>query len=321
MPLPLSRRAFCRLIGSAAPLAVLPQACAAPAVRQPSGLTLSIGNYGMQSLGVEEAIALVVAAGFEGMELSVMPDWNSAPARLSPERRRTLRRLLADNGLALNSLMEDLHPSAVDAEHQQVLNRLKQAAELGRELSPEKPPLIQTVLGSGTWLEKRELFRDRIGDWMRLAESLKTVVAVKPHRRGAMSQPAEAAWLFEQLGKSDWLGMVYDYSHYAFRDLSIAETVKSAFPYTVHITVKDAARKEDQVEFTLPGAAGTIDHGEILSTFYRLGYRHDVCCEVSSQVWRAKDYNAATATRSCYDYMQRVFEKSQIPRHVPKPAG
>lgn len=64
----------------------------------------------------------------------------------------------------------------------------------------------------------------------------------------------------------------------------------------------------------LPGAAGTIDYGEILSTFYRLGYRRDVCCEVSSQVWRAKDYDATAATRSCYESMQSVFEKTQLPR-------
>ncbi|HEY2252766.1 MAG TPA: sugar phosphate isomerase/epimerase [Planctomycetaceae bacterium] len=318
MSLPLSRRTFCRLIGSAAPLAVLPRAFAAPAADRAAGLTLSIGNYGMQSLTVEEAVALVLKSGFDGIELSVMPDWSSAPARLSAERRQSLRRLLADNGLALNSLMEDLHPSAAAALHQQTLDRLQQAVELGHDLSPEKPPLVQTVLGGGSWTEKRELFRDRIGDWMRLAESHKTIVAVKPHRGGAMSQPAEAAWLFEQLGKSEWLGMVYDYSHYAFRDLSIAETVKTAFPFTVHVAVKDAVRKGNKVEFALPGAAGTIDYGEILSTFYRLGYRRDVCCEVSSQVWRAKDYDAATATRACYSHMQSVFEKSQIPSRQRK---
>lgn len=303
------------MIGSTVPLATLPRAFAADA---PAGLTLSIGNYGMQSRSVEDVIALVAETGFDGIELSVMPDWSSAPAKLSDERRQSLRRLLADNRLALTSLMEDLHPSADDAGHQKTLDRLKQAAELGHDLSPTKPPLIQTVLGSGKWIEKRELFRDRLGDWMRLAESLKTIIAVKPHRGGAMSQPAEAVWLFDQLGKSDWLGMVYDYSHYAFRDLSIAETVKLAYPYTVHIAVKDAVRNGDKVEFALPGAAGTIDYGEILSTFYRLGYRRDVCCEVSSQVWRAKDYNATTATRACYNHMQSILEKSQIPRRQKK---
>lgn len=314
MSIPLPRRAFCRLIGSAAPLAVLPLALAGPDVERRNGLTLSIGNYGMQSRSVEEAIALVAESGFDGIELSVMPDWNSAPVKLSVERRRTLRSLLADRGLTLVSLMEDLPPSVVDAEHQKSLDRLKLAAELGRDLSPEAPPLIQTVLGGGMWPDKRELFRDRVGDWMRLAESLKTVIAVKPHRSGAMSQPVEAAWLFEQLGKSEWLGMVYDYSHYAFRNLSIAETVKTAFPFTVHIAVKDVTHKGDQVEFALPGAAKTIDFGEILSTFYRLGYRRDVCCEVSSQVFRGKEYEARTATLSCYNSMQSVFEKSQIPR-------
>lgn len=314
MSLHLSRRAFCRLIGSSAPLAVLPRAFAAPDADRSNGLTLSIGNYGMQSRSVEEAIELILDSGFDGLELSVMPEWNSAPAKLSRDNRIELRNRLVHNGLALVSLMENLHPSTGDADHQKALDRLKQAVEFGHDLSPQQPPLIQTVLGGGSWSDKKELFRDRIGDWMRLAEEHKTVVAVKPHRGGAMSQPAEAVWLFEQLGKSDWLGMVYDYSHYAFRNLSIAETVKAAFPYTVHIAVKDAVAKGDKVEFALPGAAHTIDYGEILSTFYRLGYRRDVCCEVSSQVFSAKEYDAAAATRACYNFMQAVFEKSQIPR-------
>ena len=42
--------------------------------------------------------------------------------------------------------------------------------------------------------------------------------------------------------------------------------------------------------------------------------RRDVCCEVSSQVFRTKEYDAATATRACYNSMQGIFEKSQIPR-------
>jgi sugar phosphate isomerase/epimerase len=302
------------MIGSAAPLAAWPRAFAAPDTDPSGGLTLSIGNYGMQSRSVDEAIALILESGFDALELSVMPDWNSAPGKLSRDTRIELRNVLKHSGLALVSLMEDLHPSPVDAEHQKSVDRLQQAAELGRQLSPEKPPLIQTVLGGGAWMDKRELFRDRVGDWMRLAEEHKTVVAVKPHRGGAMSQPAEAVWLFEQLGKSDWLGMVYDYSHYAFRNLSIADTVKTAYPYTVHIAVKDAVAKGDKVEFALPGAAGTIGYGEILSTFYTLGYRRDVCCEVSSQVFRTKEYDAATATRACYNVMQDVFEKSKIPR-------
>lgn len=310
----LTRRVFCGRIGGAVALALLPGRIAHASPDDRAGLTLGIGNYGMPSVKVEEAIRSIAELGFDSLELSMMPNWDSSPAKLSAARRGALRRLLADNGLALTSLMEDLPPSADDAVQQMSLERLKRAAELGHELSPARAPLIQTVLGGGKWDEKKALFRDRVGDWLRVAAANATVVAVKPHRSGAMSQPLEAAWLFEQLGKPRWLGMVYDYSHYALRNLSIAETVKTALPFTVHIAVKDVALNKDRPEFALPGEAGTIDHGEILSRFYEGGYRGDVCCEVSAQVFRRPGYDATAAAKSCYAYLQKVLDQARIPR-------
>lgn len=311
---PLTRRTFCRVLG-AAPCAVLPLALArADPERQ--GLTLSIGNYGMPSLTAEEALRTIAEIGFDGVELSLMPDWDTAPQKLSTERRGELRRLLADSGLRLTSLMEDLPPSANDTEHRHTLERLEQAAELGRDLAPHAPPLIQTVLGAGAWDDKKALFRDRLGDWLDLAKAQETVIAVKPHRSGAMSRPAEAAWLLDQLGKPRWLGMVYDYSHYAFRDLPIADTVRTAAPYTVLVAVKDAVQRGDHVEFALAGEAGTIDYAAILSDFYQQGYRGSVCCEVSSQVFRRAGYDAVAAARSCYQALRQVFETSGVPRRA-----
>jgi sugar phosphate isomerase/epimerase len=313
----ISRRAFCG-IGMGTVFAAVSQGYAEPATTQPAGLTLSLGNYGMKGHKVEQAISVIAGLGFDGIELSVMPEWDSSGANLSGERRSRVARLLTDQGLVLSSLMEDLTPSAVQTEHQATLERLKVAADLGHDLSPNEPPLIQTVLGGGSWSEKKELFRDRVGDWLRIAESSKNVLGIKPHRSGAMSQPAEAVWLINQLGNSPWLGLIFDFSHYAFRDLSIAETVETALPATIQIVAKDVAKKEDKLEFALPGEANTIDHGEILKRFYQGGFRKSVCCEVSSQVFRRPDYNAESAAKTCYRHLDAVFEKSQIPRRRSK---
>jgi sugar phosphate isomerase/epimerase len=310
----LTRRSFCGLLSGGFSCAASAAAQAAVSPPKREGITLSIGNYGMQSEQVEDAIRLIADLGFDGIELSVMPEWDSAPAKLSDARRRTIRRLLADAGLVLTSLMENLTPSAVAAERRQSLDRLKQAAELGQTLSPDAPPLVQTVLGGGNWDEKKDLLVDCLGDWLRLAESNRTVIGIKPHRGGAMSTPAQAVWLLEQLKASPNMGLVYDYSHYALRDLSVAETVKVAYPWTIHIVAKDVLKRGDKVEFDLPGAAGTIDHAEILKSFYDLGYRSDVCCEVSSQISHRPGYDAAAAARTCYQNMNRVFERAHLPR-------
>jgi sugar phosphate isomerase/epimerase len=301
-------------MGTGLALASFADGFAQEAKDRPEGLTLGIGNYGMQSYRVEEAIRLIADLKYDSLELTVMPEWDSSPHKLTGERRVVVRKMLADTGLTLTSLMENLVPSPLDADHQKSLERLKLAAEFGNDLSPDSPPLIQTVLGGGEWSDKKELFRDRLGDWRRIAESTKTMIAIKPHRSGAMSTPEQAAWLLDQLGSSSRMGMIYDYSHYAMRGLSVAETVKSAFPTTVQIVVKDVAKNGDQFEFALPGEANTFDHAEILAAFYKSGYRRTVCCEVSSQVFRRPGYDAAAAAKACYDFMNRVFMSAGIPR-------
>ena len=311
---PITRRAFCDSIAFGAAAIAFSNALAQSPKNPPEGLALAIGNYGMQSYKTEEAIRSIADLKYDALELTVMPEWDSSPHKMNGERRGVVRKMLGDTGLTLTSLMENLTPSVADDDHQKVLERLKQAAELGHDLAPASPPLIQTVLGGGDWNERKELFRDRLGEWRRIAESTKTIIAIKPHRSGAMSNPEQGAWLLEQLGSSPWMGLIYDYSHYALRDLSVTETVKTAFPTTVQIVVKDVAKNGDQFEFALPGEANTFDHGEILTAFYKSGYRRSVCCEVSSQVFRRPRYDAAAAAKACYDYLSRVFEKGGIPR-------
>lgn len=309
--LELSRR---QLLGALAAGWLAPRAASADPERRATPLTLGIGNYGLQSLKVEEAVDLVSRTGFDSLELSLMAEWDSAPPKLSAERRREIRQRLADTGLRLTSLMEDLHPSADAAVHRQGLDRLKQAADLGHDLSPAQQPLIQTVLGGGTWESQRKLFVERLADWRKVGEECQTVIAIKPHRSGAMSQPAQGIWLLEQLGNPPELGLVYDYSHYAFRDLPLEETVRTAAPRLRHVAVKDVRRKGTELEFALPGETGTIDYPGLLTTLTESGYAGDICCEVSSQVFRKSGYDPLAATRLCYDHMSRAFEQAGIPR-------
>ena len=280
----------------------------------PESMTLSIGNYGMKSLKLEEAIDAIAGIGYDGTEFATMPEWDSTPANLSPERRAAIRQRLADKGLKLTALMENLPPSADDAQHKAGLERLRKVAELAHELVPARPPLIQTVLGGGKWDEIKTRLRDRLADWVKLADETETVIAIKPHRGGGMSQPREAIWLFEQLGEPARLRMVYDYSHYAYRDLSIDETVRDALPWTSHMAVKDAIQKGTQVVFDLPGASGSVNFARILKLFWDGGYRGDVCCEVSAQLSNQPGYDPLVAARKSYEAMARVFAAAKISR-------
>ncbi|MEA3365464.1 MAG: sugar phosphate isomerase/epimerase [Candidatus Hydrogenedentes bacterium] len=290
-------------------------ASAAPS-RAQTGCTLGFSTYGMKTLPIEEAIAAIAEIGFDSIEITAHTVWDAAPTKMPPGRRKAVRAQLADSGLVLTSLMEHIYPATNDAQHVKDLERLKAVVRLGQDLSPAHVSLVQTVLGGGTWDEKRDLFRDRLGDWVNVCKEGRAILAIKPHRGGAMSKPSEAAWLIQQLDNTPWLRMVYDYSHYAFRDLSIEQTVKDALPYTAHIAVKDAFEDGDRVGFALPGEHGTIDFVKILRLFYEGGYRDDISCEVSGMVSGKEAYDPNTAAKTCYENMAPLFEKAGVPRGV-----
>jgi inosose dehydratase len=281
---------------------------------QRDGFTLSIGTYSLKGMTLEDALAQVAAIGYDGIEIATQPGFDGEPAKMPPERVKAVRRRLEDSGLRLTALMEQLTPSADEEQHLADLGRLRRVLALARRLSPRRPPLVQTVLGGGAWEEKKELFRDRLTDWVDAASQSRVVLAIKPHRGGALSRPEEAIWLIRELGDSPWLRMVYDYSHYAFREMPLDETVRTALPYTAHVVVKDAVQDGNKVVFALPGASGTFDYPHLLRLFYEGGYRGDVCCEVSSIVSKKPDYDPAMAAKACYEAMARAFEKAKVPR-------
>ncbi|MEK6236401.1 MAG: sugar phosphate isomerase/epimerase [Planctomycetales bacterium] len=278
------------------------------------GCTLGFSTYGMKTLKVEEAVNTVAEIGYDAIEIAARPDWDSAPNRMSATRRATVRRSLEASGLKLVSLMEHLIPSANEKEHAAQLNRLAGVFELAGDLSAGEKPLMQTVLGGGKWDEKRDFFRDRLGDWLELARKHEIVIAVKPHRGGGMSRPSEALWLMKQLGRPRWLRMVYDYSHYAYRDLPLDQTIAAAAPYAAHVAVKDAVRQNGRVVFKLPGETGEIDFARIIKKFHDAGYQGDFNCEVSSMVSSKPGYDPRAAAKTCYANMSQAFRKSGVKR-------
>jgi sugar phosphate isomerase/epimerase len=290
----------------------LQRACAGPLA--PAGCTLSIGTYSFKGVPLEKAIGLVAEIGYDAIEIATQPGFDGHPDTMPAERRQAVRRLLKQSGLKLTSLMEHLYPAAQDRQHAEDLRRLRRVAELGHDLAPDAPPLVQTVLGGGEWEQRKALFRDRLGDWAALGRDMQTVIAVKPHRGNALSRPDEAVWLIRQLDDTPWLRMVYDYSHYAFRDMSMESTIATALPYTAHLVVKDVVEKDGRAVFLLPGESGTVDYATLLRLFHQGGYRGDVCCEVSSMISAKSGYDPAAAAKTCYHNLARAFADSAVPR-------
>jgi sugar phosphate isomerase/epimerase len=299
--------------GAASALAApLPGAAAIKFDRAATQPTLGFSTYGLPGTTTEEALPLLAQIGFDNVELDARPDGDAAPARMTPRRRDIVRQGLAETGLRLTSLMVEQYPTPDAGRHAPVLEHLRAAADLGHALAPDRPPLIQTTLGGGAWEEVRPWFVERLADWVRVADETETVIAIKPHRGGAMSRPADAAWLIEQLGHPPRLRMVYDFSHYAFRDMPLDQTVATALPILAHVAVKDAAQEAGKVVFDLPGQRGTIDYPRLLRLLADGGYRGDICCEVSRMLWSQPGYDGPAAARTCHANMRRALDQAGL---------
>lgn len=308
-----TRRAFL-VSNAAAATALIAGRKIDAAERTRKRMTLGFSTYGMKSLTTERAIDVLAEIGYDAVEITVWPGWDAEPKNVPAVRRKSLRDQMQKRNLVLTSLMEHIYPSADNAEHKQQLERLKSVFKLASDLAGNDRPVVQTVLGGGKFSEKKNLFVDRVGDWIELGKQAGIVTCIKPHRGGAMSRPAEGIAIIRELGESPWLKIVYDYSHYAFRDIPLLDSVKQAVPHTAHVAVKDAVQKDGRVRFDLPGAAGTVDFVTILKTLNQAGYTGDISCEVSGMVWSKTEYDPVAAAKTCYKNMAAAFDKAGIRR-------
>ena len=280
----------------------------------PAGVTFGFSTYGMKGVASEEAIGTLAEIGFDSVELAALSGWDADPASLKPDRRAAIRRRMVDSGLRLTALMENLPPSADDARHQAQVDRIKAAAQLAHDLAPDDPPPVETVLGGTDWAKSKSLFVKRLADWLKAAESADAVIAIKPHRGNALSRPEEAVELFRELGNSPRLRMVYDYSHFAGRDMPMSDTIRVSLPWTVFVSIKDLAIENGREVFKLPGETGLIDYPAMIRQFHAGGYTGDFNCEVSAMISKVAGYDPIKAAKQCYAAIAPAFEAAGVSR-------
>ena len=279
----------------------------------PPQMTLGFSTYGMPKMPTEAALRIVSEVGFDSVEIVVREGWDADSAKLSGARLKSIRSELVRQNLRLRSLMEHVFPTSAKS-NVKALRRLKLAANVAHELSPDSLPIVQTVLGSGDFGSKKNELVDLLGAWAELSESESIVICIKPHRGGIVSRPAEAVWLLEQLKFPTALKMVYDYSHYVFRGISVRESLENSGNCIAHVAVKDTKLNGEKAVFQLPGEAGSIDYPEILRYLKAANYSGDINCEVSGMVSSQSGYDPVRAANICYKYMARVFEQTEIAR-------
>ena len=315
----LSRRSLLRAASGLVPACLIHSHVgglfAAP-TRSPGHPTLGFSLYGMKSLSLAEAVRTCAESGYDDIEPALMADFPADPTTLSKPRRAELRKLLDSLGIRVPALMENINPLGSDEVHRKNLDRLARAAELGHDLSPQRMPVMETVIGGkpADWEKLREPLAERLREWGAAAKRHDLVIAVKPHMNNALHRPEDALWLIEAVG-SPQIRLAYDYSHYEAQGLSLDATLTELMPETVFVHVKDGERKDGATRFVLPGE-GNVDYVTYFRRLAELGYSGSVTVEVSSAIHKQPGYDPVAAAKQCYQTLATAWTKAGLPNRA-----
>lgn len=273
-----------------------------------SAVRLSIGNYGMQGLEVDRALAEIRRIGYDGAELCLIPGWPSEPSKLDPAARRRIR----ESGIPIPSMIENFNLLVSDDAHRQTLTRIRTAAKLAHEIAPGSPPLLQSVMGGKPeeWMQVRDKMAARLAEWGRAAEQSRIKLAVKSHVSSASDTPEKLLWLLDRAA-SPALTAVYDYGHFELLNLDMEKTMEQLVPRSSFITVKDGKRVNGKPQFLLPGE-GTIDYHRYCRKLRQFGYRGWMLVEVSRQLQTVPGYDPIAVAEKSYRHLAPILQKNGL---------
>jgi sugar phosphate isomerase/epimerase len=274
--------------------------------RRAPGLGFSL--YGMKSLPLDDAFRACADAGYDHVELALLPGFPTDPAAFPAEARASAAARLKALGLGLPCLMDNLSLAAPDP--LPALRRIADAAGLARDLVPDRPPILETILGGKpeAWEAQKDTMLGRLRGWAEAAEREKTVIAVKAHVMSAVTTPERLLWLLDRV-ESPAIQVAYDYSHFEVQGLGLEETLLKLLPRTRFIHVKDSAGDASSVRFLLPGD-GRTDYVAYFSLLKRHGYEGPVCVEVSGQIFNRPGYDPVAAARRCFAALSAARAKA-----------
>ncbi len=280
---------------------------ATAALAKASGpLRLYIGNYGMQPLEPEAALAAIRKIGYEGAELTCIPGWPTEPFKLDAAARRRLR----DTAFPIPTLLENFNTLAPQDAHNKTLDRIRAAAALAHDLAPANPPILQSVLGGrpADWPAVRAAMASRLADWARVASENHLQLAVKAHISSAVDTPEKLIALLDDVHHPALRG-IYDYGHFQILKLDLEKTLEQLLPRSAFITLKDSKLVDGKPQFLLPGD-GAINYARYFAKLRAMRWKGWMLVEISRQLQTQPGYDPIAAAQKSYNNIAPLLSRS-----------
>lgn len=279
-------------------------------------MKLGYCTWSMPNVAMEEYIPRLAAMGYQGIELTVTPRYSTALETLDARRRKLLRTLLDDHGMALTAVAA--HSDFVRAEGEVLennLKRLKGAIELAAELArPGQPGIMVSLLGGRVedWETHRNLAAERVAMLDQYAAERGVTYAAELHTGTIVDVPEKMLWLLKQVN-SPTLRMNFDISHPEIMGIPTEVSVPLLAPFSVHTHVKDQRGRWPNHEFLTPGE-GPFDYVKYLKEMDKAGYKGFIMVEVSVMRQRKPDYEPFVHAAFAYRVLDYAFQAADLVR-------
>ena len=279
-------------------------------------MKIGYSTWGMPTLSIDTALEHLVALGFDGVELTVIPGFSTELDTLDSAERERIRQLLDRHGLDLPAVAAHQPMlSTEDDVHAENWRRLTASAGLCVDLAgTDGVPVLNTTLGSNPneWNSQQNLILERVGALVDYCTSREVVLAIEPHVGDGLNSPERSLWLLEEIN-SAYLKLNFDISHFEVQGMSTAQVVQLLAPHSAHTHVKDQRGLVPDYEFLIPGE-GPFDFVEYLKLMQKAGYDGYITAEVSMQVQGRPDYDPLRAAELTYATLGSAFRQAEINR-------
>ena len=255
---------------------------------------------------LEETIRRIAGIGYDGIEIGAAAP-HAYPAHLSKERRREIKKVLDDNGIAVSSMLPAPGggpgfnvASPLAEERREAVDQYKKVIELCSDLGG---PTVMYIAGWQIYgtprIQAWNWSREALGEIAKTAADFGVVVVVEPTPTDSnlIESCDDAIELMEQVGAKN-VGLMFDTQHAYYRNEVPTDYVYRMGKDLRHIHLAEFGR--------LPPGAGRGDFVGLVAALREIDYKGYLTMEIG---FNRRDVEPDLVARQAYEYMKPLVSK------------
>jgi fructoselysine 3-epimerase len=255
---------------------------------------------------LEETIKRIAGIGYDGIEIGAAAP-HAYPSHLNKDRRKAIKRILDDNGIAVSSMLPAPGggpgfnvASPLEEERREAVAQYKQVIELCSDLGG---PTVMYIAGWQIYGTSRiqawEWSRQALTEIAKTAADFGTVLVVEPTPTDSnlVESCDDAIEMMEQVGAKN-VGLMFDTQHAYYRNEVPTDYVYRMGKNLRHIHLSEFGR--------LPPGAGRGDFVGLVSALREIGYEGYLTMEIG---FNRRDVEPDLVARQAYEYLKPLVSK------------